>query len=221
MTTASSTSIATRTPPRCPRYVTRFRPGRCFTVRTRRDQALWVGRGIRGIQNFDGHFELTEEARAFLSCFEKRYTIVPFSAQAQTSLYEMLKSDTFSKLVSSFSKATRSECLPHRSPRSVDSKMASNASSQRFSFSPFLGAPTPQEACRRSSLLTHSCAEHPHPSRSRQEFERYADDPDYTIINIPPTVMFKAKVFQNITHGLPRCLLRYSIRRVSVPSSRR
>jgi len=27
-----------------------------------------------------------------------------------------------------------------------------------------------------------------------QEFEAYLEDPNYTVINIPPTMMFKAKV---------------------------
>ena len=66
---------------------------------------------------------------------------------------------------------------------------------------PVSWSPTPKEACHRSNLLALSCVEDP--SRTRQEFESYLDGSDYTNINIPPTVMFQAKISQIIPYGLP------------------
>lgn len=54
-----------------------------------------------------------------------------------------------------------------------------------------------------------------------KEFEKYLEDPNYTIINVPPTVMFKAKVQFSITlcrYSKPLC--RSSILHGYVPSSK-
>ncbi|KAL6779683.1 hypothetical protein ACKKBG_A13295 [Auxenochlorella protothecoides x Auxenochlorella symbiontica] len=94
---------------------------------------------IKGINDFDGSFELQEESRA--------------------TLYSMLNAEGFRRQVSS-------EC-----------KME-----EGLAFTGILFQPVPWSPATKRGMPA--------------ELEAYHASPDHTIINIPPTMMFKAKIFK-------------------------
>lgn len=65
----------------------------------------------------------------------------------------------------------------------------------KWEFTELLFQPVPWSPFTKKGMpqVRHPSAE-PFCIRFLQEFEIYLEDPNYTVINVPPTVMFKAKV---------------------------
>ena len=152
------------------------------------------------MQNHEGHYELTEEPRASLSCFKNT---IPMSLLLPRHRHLSTKSTNPRRSPNGcrHSATPLAENAFHTDRKRCRLHDGVNCEFSELLLQPVSWSPDTQGGMPQVNLLALSCVEDP--SRTRQEFESDLDGSDYTNINIPTTVMFQAKISQIIPYGLP------------------